>query len=174
MKTYAFKVGGQSFTARIMEYTETKVVVELNGNTYEVELSSEEQDVAPPPAVASRQAAARDMTATAATGSAGVSAGKPEDNPPARRERPAASEPQAPKQPAASGGDVVAPIPGVVKQVLVAAGDQVEESTVTIVLEAMKMENQITARVRGTVTEIAVAPGDSVQEGQVLVRIEVA
>ena len=40
MKTYAFKVGGQSFTARIMEYTETKVVVELNGSTYEVELSS--------------------------------------------------------------------------------------------------------------------------------------
>ena len=59
------------------------------------------------------------------------------------------------------------------KQILVGVGDEVAEGTVVLVLEAMKMENEISARVTGKVSEIPIGIGDSVQEGQLLIQIEV-
>jgi acetyl-CoA/propionyl-CoA carboxylase biotin carboxyl carrier protein len=55
--------------------------------------------------------------------------------------------------------------------VLVAVGDTVEAGQAVTVLEAMKMENNITAETAGTVTEVRVKPGDSVGAGDVVVVI---
>ena len=146
MKSYDFKVNGQSFTARIIEYTDTKVIVDLNGDNYEVEMTSE-------------------------TSAAPIAALAPQRPAPTPRNK--VKKPQSPPMTGTSGpGAVTAPIPGVVKQIMVSVGDQVKNDTVVLLLEAMKMENQITAGVDGTITQIAVDLGDSVDDGQLLVQIE--
>jgi len=61
---------------------------------------------------------------------------------------------------------------GVIRSLLIKPGDTVTRGQGMVVLEAMKMENQITAPVAGTVKSIDVAAGDSVIEGQVLVVLE--
>ena len=61
---------------------------------------------------------------------------------------------------------------GTIVKVLVAVGDAVEAGQTVCVLEAMKMENNITADKAGTVTEIKVAPGQSVGTGDIVVIID--
>ena len=63
-----------------------------------------------------------------------------------------------------------APISGTVTKVVAEPGAAVEAGAVLLVLEAMKMETEITAPVAGTVAEIGVAPGDAVTGGEILVR----
>jgi biotin carboxyl carrier protein len=67
-----------------------------------------------------------------------------------------------------------AQMPGVVRQVLVAAGDMVTRGQPLLVLEAMKMEIKIAAPHAGRVEQIAVSAGASVQRGQLLAEIEEA
>jgi len=68
--------------------------------------------------------------------------------------------------------DVVrSPMQGTVLKVNAEVGDEVAAGQVLVVVEAMKMENEIVARDAGQVEEIAVAPGDQVTSGQLLIRI---
>jgi biotin carboxyl carrier protein len=67
---------------------------------------------------------------------------------------------------------VVAPMPGRVVRVLVAPGDPVELRQGVVVVEAMKMENELGAPKPGRVKDVAVAPGTLVEAGRVLVVIE--
>ena len=60
---------------------------------------------------------------------------------------------------------------GTVLKVNAEVGDEVAAGQVLVVVEAMKMENEIVARDTGRVEEIAVAPGDQVTSGQLLIRI---
>ena len=69
-------------------------------------------------------------------------------------------------------GTVAAPMQGTIVKVLVEAGAAVAAGDALVVLEAMKMENQINAEVAGTVKEVRVAAGDSVGNGDILVIIE--
>ena len=69
-------------------------------------------------------------------------------------------------------GAVAVPMQGTIVKVLVEVGQEVEAGATVCVLEAMKMENNITAEKAGTVKEIKVAPGDSVGSGDVVVVIE--
>ena len=85
---------------------------------------------------------------------------------PARRRRA-----RAPASAAGGDGQVAVGMQGTIVQVLVAAGDSVEAGDVMVVLEAMKMENHVTADSSGTVTEVRVAVGDSVGAGDVVVVI---
>ena len=129
-----------------------KYKVTLNGRTYEVEveagkamLLSEYEAVAP-----------------AAPAAAPVAA-------------PAAAAP-APAAPAApvvtgSGEAVNAPMPGNILKVNVKAGDAVKSGAVLVVLEAMKMENEIMAPKDGTVTQVLVSKGSTVDTGAPLVVI---
>mgnify|MGYP001255535083 CR=1 FL=1 len=77
------------------------------------------------------------------------------------------------KKTTASGGDKVirSPMPGRVVKVLVAKGDAVEVGQGLLVLEAMKMENEVRARVPGTVAEVHVAPGTAVEGSAKLVTL---
>lgn len=72
--------------------------------------------------------------------------------------------------PAASSNAVVAPLAGTVSSVLVAQGDEIEAGQVLLVLEAMKMETEITAPSAGTVATVLVQPGEAVQGGQALIE----
>jgi methylmalonyl-CoA carboxyltransferase small subunit len=73
---------------------------------------------------------------------------------------------------AGSGGTVVAaPLAGTVNRFLVEVGETVNEDDVLVILEAMKMETEITAPKSGKVTQVYVAQGDPVQGGQALLEI---
>ena len=67
---------------------------------------------------------------------------------------------------------VVAPMPGRVVRVLVAAGDTVAARQGVVVVEAMKMENELRSPKAGRVKDVAVTPGTSVEAGRVLMVIE--
>lgn len=79
----------------------------------------------------------------------------------ANQGRPQASEP----------GHVTTPMPGSVVKVHVAEGDKVAKDQPVLVIEAMKMENEINAPIEGTVVAVLVSVGDAVQPGEVLIEI---
>ena len=76
-----------------------------------------------------------------------------------------------PKAPGAAGEVVKSPMPGNILKINVAQGQAVKEGDVLIVLEAMKMENEITAPKSGSVAQIAVSKGQVVETGSPLVVI---
>ena len=73
---------------------------------------------------------------------------------------------------AAGSGCIAADIPGLVVEVKVTAGQKVHKGEPVIVVEAMKMQNELCAGVSGTVAEVPVALGQTVNPGDVLVVIE--
>ena len=77
----------------------------------------------------------------------------------------------APAAALASGEVVKSPMPGNILKINVAPGQKVEEGDVLIVLEAMKMENEIVATKSGTVAQVAVSKGAVVETGAPLVVI---
>ena len=79
--------------------------------------------------------------------------------------------PPATTGPAADGDGVRAPLSGSVAKILVEEGQAIEAGQVLVVLEAMKMETEITAPDAGTVGAIHVSVGDAVSGGQVLVEL---
>ena len=84
---------------------------------------------------------------------------------------PAAAAPAKPAAPAGAGNPIKAPLPGTVTDIKVQTGQQVNVGDVVLVLEAMKMQNNIEAEYAGTVTSISVKPGETVMEGAVLLTI---
>ena len=86
---------------------------------------------------------------------------------------PAAAPAPAPAAPAGAAGSVkvTAPMPGKIVAVKAAAGQAVKKGETVLVLEAMKMENDIVARQDGTVASINVSTGDSVESGAVLATL---
>lgn len=72
---------------------------------------------------------------------------------------------------AGSGAKVLAPLPGTVSEVCVKVGDAVAMGDTVVVLEAMKMQNNIEAENAGTVTSVLVSKGDTVMEGAPLITI---
>lgn len=152
MKQYKYKVNGAQYDVTIDSIVGNIAKVEVNGIPFEVEMQGSslvEEDL--PTQVADETAAAAPAPAAA----------------PAAEAAPAASAAGAP----GAGAPVKAPLPGVVAKILVSVGQAVKKGETVLVLEAMKMENNITAEADGTITGICVAAGDSVMEGTTLVTI---
>ena len=80
--------------------------------------------------------------------------------------------PPAPRKPAAGGGKgtLTAPMPGVILEVSVKPGDQIERGQQVAVLDAMKMHNVIGAPRAGTVAEVYVTDGESVDHGDAIFK----
>jgi len=85
-----------------------------------------------------------------------------------KKEAPAPAAPAAPVAAAAGQLSVTAPMPGAILSVSVKPGDTVKKHQVLMVLEAMKMENEIVAPQAGVITGVNVAAGASVNTGEVL------
>lgn len=132
-----------------------KYKVTLNNRTYEVEVEQgqamliDEYEAYAPAAPAPVAVAAAPVAAPAA-----------------------AAAPAAPAGAALAAGEVVkSPMPGNILKISVAQGQHVEEGDVLIILEAMKMENEIVATKSGTVAQIVTAKGAVVETGAPLVVI---
>lgn len=84
----------------------------------------------------------------------------------------APSAPAAPAAPASAGGEVIAsPMPGSILAVNVKDGDAVKKGQVLMILEAMKMENEIVCPRDGTVVSVSVTKGSAVETGAALCTI---
>ena len=152
MKQYKYTINGAQYDVTIDSIVGSKAKVEGNGIPFEVEMhgsSLVEEDL---PTMSTEGAPAPAAAA------------------PAPAAAPAAAAPAAKSGPGA-GTPVKAPLPGVVTKILVEAGQAVKKGDTVLVLEAMKMENNITAEADGAVTGICVAAGDSVMEGTTLLTI---
>lgn len=91
--------------------------------------------------------------------------------PAAKTAAPAAAAPAAAPSGAAGNVPVLAPMPGKILDIKASVGQQVKKGDVVIILEAMKMENEIVAPEDGTVASINVASGDSVEAGATLATL---
>ena len=80
--------------------------------------------------------------------------------------------PQAPRQDASGGFQLKAPMPGTITDILVSAGDEVKAGQNLLVLEAMKMENEITSPVSGKILTILTSKGAAVKTDDILLTIE--
>lgn len=150
MKQYKYKVNGAQYDVTINEIQGQLAKVVVNGIPFDVEMQNSQlsDDNLP------------DVTTTAAPAAA-----------PAAPVAAAPAATEAAPSGAGEGTPVKAPLPGVVTKINVSVGQQVKKGENVLVLEAMKMENNITAEVDGTVSGIAVKAGDSVLEGAVLLTI---
>jgi biotin carboxyl carrier protein len=85
--------------------------------------------------------------------------------PSAAPSQPAAPQPAAPAQ----GNTIVSPMPGKIVSIKVSKGQQVNQGDVVLILEAMKMEQEIKSTISGTVSDIAVSEGETVRKEQPLI-----
>lgn len=151
MKQYKYKVNEAEYDVTIKSIVGNKAQVEVNGIPFEVDMQGSSLVEENLPTVAATDGAAPAAAPAAPAAEAAPAA-------------PAAAGPGA-------GAPVKAPLPGVVTAIPVKVGQAVKKGDTVLVLEAMKMENNITAEADGTVTGVCVAPGDSVMEGTVLLTI---
>lgn len=99
--------------------------------------------------------------------------GKPEVRAPQVTQAPAhVPEKKKPAEVPSGETAATAPMPGTILDVMVTEGQQVEEGEVLLILEAMKMENEIQAPCAGTVCTVAATKGASVNAGEVLATIK--
>ncbi len=97
----------------------------------------------------------------------------PLSSPPPRPAAPAPPKTPPPAEPTEGGKTAIkAPMPGTILDIKVSEGDETSLGQILLILEAMKMENEIPAPVAGTVAEVAVKTGDTVRSGDILVVIE--
>ena len=144
-----------------------KYVATLNGKKYEIEI--ERVDGRMP---LDRGAAAVATAPIIAAAPAPVAAAPAPGAAPAPVAAPAPAAAPAPvAAPAGAGESVNSPMPGTILSVNVNVGDTVAEGQVLMVLEAMKMENEIMAPKAGTVTQVLVSKGSTVDTGAPLVVI---
>ena len=150
MNKYQYKVQGVDYDVEIEEVEGNLAKVSVNGIKFEVELKEPinaaqiKKTVTPPKSVAMAPAT---QTATQTP----------------HHQTSIASN--------SNGTPIKAPLPGTVVSLNVKIGDKVNVGDTILVLEAMKMQNNIEAEYAGTVTSILVNQGDSVLEGAVLLTI---
>lgn len=165
------RLGGETFEAKVTRPSDERRTVQMGEKSYEIrvvencadtgililEIAGERipvtvTDVAKATAVAGGAGTSAAGGATTGARSGGV------DNPPAAL--------------ADVNEGIWAPMPGKIVDVLVKIGDAVDEGAAVVILEAMKMENELHASKKGTVAAVLVKKGDQAEKGQLLVAFE--
>ena len=129
-----------------------KLQIGIDGKTYEVEVEITEDDAAPKPHYIPAQAAATVVSAAPMV--------------------PGTAHKSVDEGPVDEGKVCRSPIAGMVTRVNVQEGQQIQPNDLLLVLEAMKMETNVTSPVAGKVKKVRVAQSDGVQLHQVLVEFE--
>jgi biotin carboxyl carrier protein len=124
----------------------TKYRIKLNGKVYEMEVELVDENSVPQPVKAASSATA----------------------PATMHETPVQSTVVAPSSTVNQAGAITSPLQGTIIKINAANGDAVKAGQTIIVLEAMKMQNDIAAPKDGTLSDLAVGVGDNVKSGQVL------
>lgn len=148
MAEFEYTVQGVDYQVNIIEIEGTLAKVSVNGIDFDVEMK---QPISIGSTVAQKPIAIKPQAATV------LGTVKETD--------------EAPVVKAGEGIKVCSPLPGTITSINVKVGDTVAIGDTVIVLEAMKMQNNIEAENAGTVTSVMVNVGDSVMEGSVLVTI---
>lgn len=144
MNTYKYTINGNKYEVVVGDITDNIAVLTVNGEEFKVEMEKK----AEPEKKHVVRHATEENTATA-EGNTG----------------------SAPKGAAGAGTAVKSPLPGVITDILVEVGQEVQVGDTLIVLEAMKMANNLEAEKAGKVTAVCVKVGQSVMEDEVLVTI---
>ncbi len=145
MKNFKFTINGNEYDAEIIGIEENTAEVSVNGVSYTVEIDRKMQTVKTPKLV-------RTMAV------------------PSTDSHPSVSKTASPSAPKGTGS-IKSPLPGVILEIFVREGDTVKIGQKLLMLEAMKMENNINADKEGRVSSIKVGKGDSVMEGDILIVI---
>lgn len=143
MKEYKYTIEGNKYNVAINEVNETTAKVTVNGTEYTVEW---EKPIEEKPVVKVQPISAKPTPTVAPSA--------------------------APTAKPISGNAIKTPLPGVIIDIKVKVGDTVKKGDTVVVLEAMKMENNINTDRDGKVISIQVAKGDTVADGAALVVLE--
>lgn len=145
MKKFKFKIHGNDYEVEILNLEDNIAEIDVNGSVYKVEIQQEIKTQKTPKLVRSRV----------------VSPGEGEA---AKTSRPDVKK---------GTGTIKAPLPGVILEINVKLGDKVKPGDRLLVMEAMKMENNINSDKEGIIESIKIKAGDSVLEGDLLIEIGV-
>jgi biotin carboxyl carrier protein len=143
MKKFSFTIRGNKYDVELHNIEENIAEVEVNGSRYEVEIHKEIKTSKTPKLVRAR----------------------------AEHSQESATPQSTRKATAPSVGGIRAPLPGTILEVKVKVGDEIRVGDTLLIMEAMKMENNIKADKAGKISLLNVNVGDSVLEGDLLVEI---
>lgn len=145
MKKYKFKINGNDYDTEIINIEDNCAEIEINGTIYKVEVDKQMKSSKTPKLVRPKAFPSTDSHPSLAK----------------------TSSPSTPK----GAGNIKSPLPGVILDVFVREGDNVSMGQKLLLLEAMKMENNIEADKAGVVISIKKGKGDAVMEGDILIVI---
>jgi biotin carboxyl carrier protein len=178
MRRYKLEIRGKEYVIDVQELAADSFEVFVGNEAYAVTLTSDEDiaegaitpDLKP---AASAGGLAADAAASAAAGGAVASASSPAVGVRSVRKAATATASAAPRKPAGGGtSSLNAPMPGVIVEIDVKAGDTVTRGQLIAILDAMKMHNHIKSPRAGTIREVCVDAGQAVGHGDPLVRFE--
>jgi len=132
-----------------------KYLVTVNGVTYEVEVAAVEDQPLPAPIAAQTPLPPARVPATPPSATVTATPVAPSGN-----------------LPVGAGEKVNAPMPGTILDVILTSGATVKEGETVLILEAMKMQNEIVAPKAGRLSSVNVSKGDTVKTGQLLFAVE--
>ncbi len=152
-KEITLEINGRDYHVKIHRFSANEAEISVNGTTYTVGLKDlgveEVAYVKPQPAPRGPQATAPQTSLTQ----------KPE---------PALHRPKE----VSDGSSIKAPLPGLLLKILVKEGDVVKAGQPVMIIEAMKMENEVNATADGMVIDIRFKEGDSVNQGDTLILLK--
>jgi len=167
VRRYTVTVNNNPYEIDVEEVSASQFQVQIDGKLVDVELTSQ-QDAAD--ALIAPQIEASHRSLSDPPTGVGVAVATAPKVPAALR----SENPRTPSPAVAGGTDLAysmsAPMPGVILDVNVTAGAQVAKGDVVMVLEAMKMKNELHASRTGVIEDVLVASGEQVKYGQLLLR----
>lgn len=144
MKEYKYTINGNKYDVEIVDIVENIATVTVNGENYSVEMEKEPEPEKKKVVIKSGAQAQPEAAASEGASTANVN----------------------------TNNALKAPLPGVIREINVAVGDEVAVGDTVVVLEAMKMANNLEAEKAGKVAAVLVQVGESVMEDTPLVVIE--